>query len=452
MAAKKSALQRSDAAHHLHPFTDNGDLAKRGTRIITKAEGVYLTDIEGHRLLDGMAGLWCVNVGYGRQELIDAATRQMSELPYYNSFFQCTTPATIELAELVTSLAPDHFNHVFFTGSGSESNDTVVRLVRHYWASQGSPEKNIIISRLNAYHGSTMAGASLGGMKPMHAQGGLPIPNIVHIEQPYWFGEGRDENPEDFGRRIAKRLEEKIQELGVDRIAAFIAEPLQGAGGVIVPPSSYWPEIQRICDEYDILLVADEVITGFGRLGEWFGSDYYGIRPDLMSVAKGLSSGYLPIGGVIVSDRVATVLKSLGGEFYHGYTYSGHPVCAAVATANLKILRDEGLVDRVRDDVGPYLQERWETLADHPLIGETRGVGLVAAMEVVASSDPITLFEDKGEAGTVVRDLAIEHGLVMRAVGSTMIISPPLVITRDEIDELIERAKNTLDAAAKVLL
>ncbi|MBT8100133.1 MAG: aspartate aminotransferase family protein [Gammaproteobacteria bacterium] len=452
MARAFSDLQRADAAHHLHPFTDNGDLAERGTRIITRAEGVYLTDIDGRRLLDGMAGLWCVNVGYGRQELIDAATRQMRELPYYNSFFQCTTPATIELAELITSLAPEQFNHVFLTGSGSESNDTVVRLVRHYWASQGEPDKNIIISRENAYHGSTMAGASLGGMKPMHAQGGLPIPNIVHIKQPYWFGEGRDEDPQAFGKRVARQLEEKIKELGVKRVAAFIAEPLQGAGGVIVPPESYWPEVQRICDDYEILLVADEVITGFGRLGEWFGSDYYDIRPDLMSIAKGLSSGYLPIGGVVVSDRVAKVLKTLGGEFNHGYTYSGHPVCAAVASANLKILRDEGLVERVRDDVGPYLQAQWGTLADHPLIGETRGVGLVAAMELVASRDPVTAFEDKGAAGTVVRDLAIENGLVMRAVGSTMIISPPLVISRDEIDELVAKAKKTLDAAAKVLL
>ncbi|MDH3589790.1 MAG: aminotransferase class III-fold pyridoxal phosphate-dependent enzyme, partial [Gammaproteobacteria bacterium] len=282
MSAHFSQLQRKDAAHHLHPFTDSGDLAERGTRIITRADGVHLIDGEGRRLLDGMAGLWCVNIGYGRKELADAAAAQFRELPYYNSFFQCTTPPAIELSEMLGDLAPSHMNHVFYTGSGSEANDTVVRMVRHFWACQGHANKNVIISRHNAYHGSTMAGASLGGMKPMHKQGGLPIPDIVHIDQPYWFGEGRDVEPGEFGLRVARQLEAKIQELGVDRVAAFIAEPVQGAGGVIVPPETYWPEVQRICDSHDILLISDEVITGFGRMGHWFGADYYDTKPDLM--------------------------------------------------------------------------------------------------------------------------------------------------------------------------
>lgn len=448
MALSFSDMQRSDAAHHLHPFSDNGQLAERGTRIISQAEGVYLTDGEGKRLLDGMAGLWCVNLGYGRQELIEAATTQMRELPYYNSFFQCTTPPAIELAELIGEISPAHMNHVFFTGSGSEANDTVIRMVRHYWCTLGHENKNIIISRHNAYHGSTMAGASLSGMAPMHAQGGLPIPNIVHIEQPYWFGEGQGEDPQKFGLRIAQKLDEKICELGVDRVAAFIAEPIQGAGGVIVPPDSYWPEIQRICDSHGILLVSDEVICGFGRLGQWFGADYYGITPDLMPIAKGLSSGYLPIGGVIVADRVADVLKTKGGEFNHGFTYSGHPVCAAVAAANLRILRDEKIIEYVRDEIGPYLQNAWRTLGDHPLVGEVRGAGLLAALELVASKEPLQLFEDGGAVGAIARDLAIEHGLVMRSVGSKMIISPPLVITKAEVDELIEKARATLDDVA----
>ena len=445
-------MQRSDAAHHLHPFSNSGELATKGTRIISGAEGVYLTDGEGRRLLDGMSGLWCVNIGYGRQELVDVAAAQMQKLPYYNSFFQCTTPPVIELAELIGEIAPAHMNHVFFAGSGSEANDTVVRMVRHYWASLGQPDKSVIISRHNAYHGSTMAGASLGGMKPMHKQGGLPIPGIEHIDQPYWFGEGRDEDKQEFGLRIARKLEEKILELGQNKVAAFIGEPIQGAGGVIVPPENYWPEIQRICNEYDILLICDEVITGFGRLGHWFGAEYVGVEPDLMPIAKGLSSGYLPIGGLIVSDRVADVMKSRGGEFNHGYTYSGHPVCAAVAAANVRILRDEKIIERVHDEIGPYLQAAWRGLGDHPLVGEARGAGMLAALELVPSKSPVEFFEDKGAAGNVARDFAIENGVVMRAVGSTLIVAPPLVIKKSEVDELIEKARVTLDDTAGVLL
>jgi len=451
MNNKLSALQRTDAEHHLHPFTDNGELSRHGTRVITRGRGVYLTDSEGKTLLDGMAGLWCVNVGYGRQELIDAAMSQFQELPYYNSFFQCTTPPAIELAELLGELSPEHMQHVFFTGSGSESNDTVVRMVRHYWTSLGCKDKQIIISRNNAYHGSTMAAASLGGMEDMHKQGGLPIPGIVHIDQPYWFGEGRDEDPDAFGLRVARQLEQKIAELGRDKVAAFIGEPVQGAGGVIIPPDSYWPEIQRICDENEILLISDEVITGFGRLGEWFGAEFFGTKPDLMPVAKGLSSGYLPIGGVIVSDRVAEVLKTKGGEFNHGYTYSGHPVCAAVAVANLRLLKSERVIEYVRDDIGPYLRNGWRRLADHPLIGESRCTGLLGALELVAAKDPIELFDDGADVGTLARDFAIANGLVMRAVGSKLIISPPLVITRSEVDELLEKVEKTLDDLAAKL-
>ncbi len=441
-------LQARDAAHHLHPFTDNGDLAKRGTRIIQQADGVYLIDGEGRQLLDGMSGLWCVNVGYGRPELVEAAATQMRELPYYNSFFQCTTPTTIELAEMLSDVAPGPMNHVFFTGSGSEANDTVVRLARHYWASLGFPAKNVIISRHNAYHGSTMAGASLSGMKPMHAQGGLPIPNIEHIDQPYWFGEGRDEQPNAFGLRIARQLQEKIDELGTDRVAAFIAEPIQGAGGVIIPPASYWPEIQKICGANDILLVSDEVITGFGRTGHWFGAQCYQTKPDLMPIAKGLSSGYLPIGGVLISDRVAEVLKTKGGEFNHGFTYSGHPVCAAVAIANLTILQQERIVERVREDIGPHFQRQWATLATHELVGETRSVGMLGAIELVQQRSPLTLFDKADEIGNLARDLAIENGLVMRAVGSKMIVAPPLVMTRENVDELTQKARATLDDLA----
>jgi len=443
--------QSLDRSHYLHPFTDTRQLAARGARIITHAEGIWLHDSEGRRILDGMSGLWCVNVGYGRRELAEAAFEQMQQLPFYNSFFQCAHPPAIELARLLAELTPPQFRRVFFTGSGSESNDTVLRLVRRYWELLDQPRRKVVIARVNAYHGSTIAGASLGGMAWMHEQGGLPIPDIVHVAQPYWFQDGGDLSPEEFGVAAARSLERKIEEIGAGRVAAFIAEPIQGAGGVIVPPASYWPEIQRICDHYGILLVADEVICGFGRLGAWFGSDHYGIRPDLMSMAKGLSSGYLPIGGVMVADRVADVLTAMGGEFAHGFTYSGHPVSCAVAIANLEILRRDRLIERVRDDTGPYLQSRWRELADHPLVGEARGVGFIGALELVRDKARREFFPERGKVGTVCRDICVENGLVMRATRDTMLIAPPLVTTRAEIDELIDRARRCLDLTARAI-
>jgi putrescine aminotransferase len=393
-----------------------------------------------------MSGLWCVAVGYGRRELAEVAARQMNELPYYNAFFQCATPPAIELAAKLAELTPPQFQHVFFTGSGSESVDTAIRLARRYWQLEGEPERNIIIGRWNGYHGSTIAGASLGGMKWMHEQGLLPSPGFEHINQPYWFEHGAGLAPHEFGLAAARELEAKILELGPGRVAAFIGEPVQGAGGVIIPPESYWPEIQRICNQYGILLVSDEVICGFGRTGRWFGCEYYGTRPDLMTMAKALSSGYLPIGGVMVGDRVAASLMEKGGEFAHGFTYSAHPVCCAVALANLGIIQRERLVDHARDVAGPCLQQRWAGLAAHPLVGEARGLGLFGALELVKSKDPRTWFDPRGKVGERCRDNAIANGLVMRATRDTMIIAPPLVITRSEIDELVDKAWRTLDA------
>ncbi|MDT8388463.1 MAG: aspartate aminotransferase family protein [Thiogranum sp.] len=449
--AETIRLQESDRSHHLHPFTDYKQLAQKGTRVITRAEGIYLWDSDGLRLLDGMAGLWCVNVGYGRKELAEAAYQQMLELPYYNTFFQTSTPPATDLAKLLAEVTPAYLNRVFFTSSGSEANDTVLRMVRRYWDLKGQPSKKTLISRINAYHGSTVAGASLGGMQPMHGQGDLPVPGIVHIEQPYWYADGGELSPDEFGVRVARRLEEKINQLGVDQVAAFIAEPIQGAGGVIIPPDSYWPEIRRICSEYDILLVIDEVICGFGRTGEWFGSDYYGLQPDLMPIAKGLSSGYLPIGGVMVSDRVAETLIEEGGEFFHGFTYSGHPASCAVAAANIRIIRDEKLIENVAQNTAPYLQQRWQELTDHPLVGEARGVGFLAALELVHDKSSRSFFEERGKAGGLCRDFCFENGLVMRAVRDTMIISPPLIMTREQIDELMELAVKCLDLTAREL-
>ncbi len=438
-------LQRLDAAYHMHPFSDGNALAKRGARIITGAKGVMLTDSEGEHLVDAMAGLWCCNIGHGRQEIADAAHAQMLQLSYYNTFFMTSHPPVIALSERLAELAPGTLNHTFYASGGSEANDTNIRLVRHYWAAKGKPEKKIIISRKNAYHGSTMGGASLGGMQPMHAQGGLPIPDITHIDQPYWWGEGGDMDPAEFGRARARQLAEKIAELGEDKVAAFIAEPMQGAGGVIVPPETYWPEIQAICDAHEILLIADEVITGFGRTGNMFGSQTYDIRPDVMTIAKGLSSGYAPIGGSILTDEVAEVINS-GGDFNHGYTYSGHPMTCAVALENLRILTEEKIVDRVREDTGPYLAEKWATLGEHPLVGETVIKGMMASLALTPDKSARAAFAaPKGTVGLRCRDRCFAGNLVMRHVGDRMIISPPLVITRAEIDMLIDRAWRAID-------
>lgn len=445
---KWQALSRD---HHLAPFSDYKQLQENGPRIITKAEGVYLWDSEGHKILDGMAGLWCVAVGYGREELVEAAANQMRELPFYNTFFQTAHPPVLELAEAIADIAPEGMNHVFFTGSGSEGNDTMLRLVRHYWALKGKPQKKVIIGRINGYHGSTVAGASLGGMKAMHEQGDLPIPGIVHIPQPYWFGEGGDMSPDEFGVWAAEQLEKKILEVGEDNVAAFIAEPVQGAGGVIVPPDSYWPKIREILDKYEILFVADEVICGFGRTGEWFGSDYYGNTPDLMTIAKGLTSGYVPMGGLIVSDEVFDVVNA-GGDFNHGFTYSGHPVAAAVGLANLRILREEKIIETVKAKTAPYLQKRLRELADHPLVGEVRGLGMLGAIELVKDKQTRARFPSELSAGMVCRGHCFANGLVMRAVGDTMIIAPPLVISEAEIDELVSKARECLDLTARDIL
>jgi putrescine aminotransferase len=438
-------LQRRDSAHYLHPFTDTKDLAGKGARIITRGEGVYIWDSDGNKILDGMSGLWCMNVGYGRQELVDAATRQLTELPYYNSFFNTAVVPAIELAELLSEVTPAQFKHFFFTNSGSEGNDTILRMVRRYWDLKGQPRKKTLIARHNAYHGSTVCGASLGGMHYMHEQGDLPIPGIAHIQQPYTFELGRGMTPEAFGLKAAGWLEEKILELGADQVAAFIGEPLQGAGGVIIPPPGYWQEIQRICRKYDVLLVADEVITGFGRLGTWFGCEYFGFEPDLMTFAKGVTSGYIPLGGVAVGDRVAEVLIGEGGDFNHGFTYSGHPVACAVAIANIRLLQREGIVDKVASDIAPYLKQRFMELADHPLVGHTETCGMTAGLVLIKDKATLEHFDPKLAVGMICRAHCFNGGVIMRAVGERMIIAPPLVISRTEIDQMIGLIRQALD-------
>lgn len=447
-------LRRLDVAHHLPAQQDHGlmrDLG--GARIITRAEGCWLYDGEGEKLLDGMAGLWCVQVGYGREELAKAAYDQMRELAYYNTFFKTAAPPTIQLAAKISQLLGGNLSHVFFNSSGSEAVDTVIRLARFYWQAKGQPERNIVISRLNGYHGSTIAGASIGGMRPMRAQGGPWVPGVEHIMQPYWFNEGFSEDPAAFGLRAANALEERILELGPENVALFIGEPVQGAGGVIIPPETYWPRIQEICRKYGILLASDDVICGYGRLGQWFGFQHFGVQPDLVSMAKGLSSGYLPISAVGVADHIVEVLRGVGDDFIHGFTYSGHPTAAAVALKNIEILEREDLVRRTREDTGPYLAKRLAELAKHPRVGQARSLGLIGAVEIVAEKGTNRRFGGKeGKAGIIVRDLCIKNGLMVRAIRDSLAMTPPLVISHAEIDLLVDTIAKSLDEAEPALV
>lgn len=446
-------LQAIDAAHHLHPFTDHKDLRSAGSRMVTRAEGPFIYDSEGNEILDGMAGLWCVNVGYGRHELAEAAAAQMKDLPYYNSFFRCSTPTPVLLAQKLAEIAPANLNQVFFGSSGSEANDTALRLVRHYWALEGKPAKNRVISRHMAYHGSTVAGASLGGMGGMHGQLHGAVPNIVHVMPPYAFEHRKvDESEHDFGIRAARAVEEAILESGAENVAAFIGEPIQGAGGVKIPPASYWPEIQRICKKHDVLLMLDEVITGYGRTGEWFAAQSMDIEADTITTAKALTSGYLPLSALFVGDRIAATIVEKGGEFFHGYTYSGHPVACAVALKNLEIIEREGLIDRVREETGPYFGRRLtERLSGHALVGEVRSFGLLGAIEIVKDRQTRERFAPAGHAGITVRDHAVANGMMLRATGDTLILSPPLVWTRETIDLACDRIERALDLAERDL-
>ena len=438
--------QALDRRHHLHPFSEHRGLRSLGTRVMVRGEGVHVWDSEGNRLLDSMAGLWCVNIGYGRPEMAEAAAAQIRALPYYNSFFGTAAPSSIALAAKVAQIAPEGLNQVFFANSGSEANETNLKIVRYYWNLMGRPRKKTVIARDYAYHGVTMATASVSGLTDMHPQADLPLPGLVaRIEGAYWYRHGGDLTPAEYGLKAAQALEAKILELGPETVGAFIAEPIYGAGGVMVPPETYWPEIQRICRKYEVLLIADEVVCGFGRTGRWFGSQTLGIEPDLMTVAKGLSSGYLPISAAIVHDRIAEVLVGAGQEWVHGFTYSGHPTAAAVALKNLEIIEGEGLVERVAEDIGPYFQSRLRELEAHPLVGEVRGVGLLAGIELVKDKATRTSHDPALRVGPRVRGHCFANGLIIRAARDSMMTAPPLVITHGEVDEMIAILRRCLD-------
>jgi putrescine aminotransferase len=454
--ARTEHWRAQDAAHHIHPFTETLALNREGVRVITRGKGIYLWDSDGKKLIDGMAGLWCVQLGYGNGELARAGYDALKTLPYYNHFFKTTNPWTAELAAKLAGILPAGHQRILFANSGSEANDTALKLIRYYWNLAGKPEKKIHLSRALSYHGVTMAAASLSGLTPLHPQFDLPLPGFAKVAAPYWYGAKAagfgDVNEEEFGLIAARDMERTILDIGPERIASFSAEPVQGAGGLIVPPPGYWPEVARICRKYDILLHADEVITGFGRTGAWFGSFTYGIAPDIITMAKGLSSGYQPISAVSLGARMGDAIAGAHEELVHGYTYSGHPVACAVALKNIEILEREGVVTRVKEHIGPYFQRRVRDIfADHPLVGEVRGVGLLAAMELVADKKERRGFPKDRNAGTICRDHCFAQGLVMRAIRDTMVLSPPLIVSEAEVEKILVKAKRCIDMTARDL-
>lgn len=442
-------LRALDQAHHMHPFTDMGDYQNKGGRIVTRGEHIYFYDSEDNQVLDGMSGLWCCNLGYSQPKIVEAIHEQLQVLPFYNNFFQCSNDMAVKMAKALVDVTPDHLNHVFFTNSGSEANDTNIKLVHRYYQILGKPEKKHFIARNNGYHGSSVASSSLTGMKFMHDQY-TGIDYVHHIQQPHFFSEGVDLTPEEFGIQAARELEKKIHEIGEDKIAAFIAEPIQGAGGVIIPPDTYWPEIQRICNEHDILLISDEVICGFGRTGNWFGCETYGFKPDLMTFAKAVTNGFQALGGVMISDKVADVLAQGKGDFAHGMTYSGHPVACAAGVATLEVLKSQRIIESMSQDVGPYFEKRWKSLADHPIVGEARAKNMIAAIELVKNKETKERLAPDSAGGMACRNQAIKEGLLVRAVGDAMVCAPPIICNKQEVDSIIERMTRALDFTASL--
>ncbi|MEQ8399162.1 aminotransferase [Thalassobaculum sp.] len=451
MPENSSELARQDRDHHLHPFTDPQVLIDDGgPTVIVRGQGCTLWDEDGRSYLDALAGLWCVNVGYGRAELAKVAADQMERLAYYNTFFKTTSPPTAALAARLAALMPPGLDRVLFANSGSEALDSIVRLSRHFWALQGKPDKWVMIGREEGYHGSTLATISLGQISSMHAQGRLPLPGFSHVKAPYAFRHAPAADPAAFAETAAGWVDAKISEIGPERVAAVVIEPVQGAGGVIIPPPGHLLRVQEICRKHDVLFVLDEVVSAFGRLGAWSAAERFGLSPDFMALAKGLSSGYQPISAVMIGERVAQSLIQ-GGDLAHGFTYSGHPVAAAVALANLDILAREGLVERVRDDLEGYFAAALGRLADHPLVGEARSIGLIGAVELVQQREPRIPFDPPGLVAAVIRDQMQQRGIILRAVRDALVIAPPLVVTHAEIDRIVGTLGDVLDLVRREL-
>ncbi|MEQ9608615.1 MAG: aspartate aminotransferase family protein [Kiloniellaceae bacterium] len=451
MSVRPNSAASRDIAYHLHPYTNARKNEEEGSLILDRGDGVYVIDEDGNRYLEAMAGLWCAGLGFSEKRLVDAATKQMSKLPYYHSFAQKTATPVVDLAEKLVQITPAHLTKVFFANSGSEANDTVVKMVWYYNNAIGRPEKKKIIGRIKGYHGVTVAAASLTGLPYAQFDFDVPIANISHTGAPHYyrFAEA-GESEADFVDRRVRELEELILEEGPDTVAAFIGEPLQGAGGVIVPPAGYWEKIQAVLKKYDVLLVADEVITGFGRTGNLFGCETFGIKPDMMSLAKQLSSAYMPISAVLVTDAIYQTIadnSAKRGSFGHGYTYSAHPVSAAVALETLKIYEERKIVDHVRA-VSPRLLDGLKAFAGHALVGEVRGIGLIAAVELVADKATKAPFDPLGKVGGFFAARAQAHGVIFRNLGDTIACCPPMIITEAEIDAVLAGFRKALDETA----
>jgi L-2,4-diaminobutyrate transaminase len=449
-------LGEIDRQSLLHPFTALADHLEAGPHVIVEGNGIRVRDADGREYLDAMAGLWCVNVGYGRRELCDAAAEQMRRLPFYHSFASMANEPAIRLAEQLLAIAPAPMSKVFFANSGSEANDTQIKLVRSYNHLRGRPEKRKIVSRRRGYHGVTLGAARATGLAYVHGSFGLPLPDFVHVSAPYAYREAPPELSERaYAEQLAAELDACIEAEGADTVAAFIAEPVMGAGGVLVPPAGYFEQVQQVLRRHDVLFIADEVICGFGRTGEMFGSQTFGIEPDLVTVAKGLTSGYVPMSACLISERVWQVLRDgskQSGPFAHGFTYSGHPVAAATALANLRVIERDDLVGNARS-AGAYLQMSLrESFAGHPLVGEVRGVGLIAAVELVAERASRAPFDPRLGVGRRLSQLACENGLLSRPLGDSLAFSPPLSIEEPEIDELVERFRRSLEQLAEELI
>ncbi|RMD62344.1 MAG: aspartate aminotransferase family protein [Alphaproteobacteria bacterium] len=451
MSVRPNSPEARDIASHLHPYTNARKHEQTGPLVITEGKGIHVYDNHGKEYIEGLAGLWCASLGFGEERLIEAATAQLRTLPYYHSFAHKVPTPVIDLAEKLLDIAPVKMGKVFFANSGSEANDTVIKLIWYYNNALGRPEKKKIISRIKGYHGVTVASASLTGLPYNHRDFDLPIANIVHTGCPhhYRFAEP-GESEEDFASRRAAELEQLILDEGPETVAAFIGEPVMGAGGVIVPPRTYWEKIQAVLRKYDVLLIADEVICGFGRTGNMFGCETYGIKPDIITVAKALSSAYLPISAVLISDAIYQAVADNSakiGTFGHGFTYSGHPVPAAVALETLKIYEERDIVGHVRR-VAPALQDGLRRFADHPLVGEVRGVGLIGAVELVADRATGDPFEPPGKVGLYLAERAQDHGLIIRNLMDSIAFCPPLVITEAQIADMLARFARALDDTA----
>jgi putrescine aminotransferase len=435
------ALRRLDQAHHLHPFTDHRALHGAGTHVIRSGKGCTLVDETGRELLDALAGLWCTNVGYGREEILQAVSEQMRAVAFYPSFFNTTTEPTIRLAARLSQLAPGRLRHAIFSNSGSEANESALKLIRAYWKLRGRREKTKILSRSFAYHGVTLATTSLTGLASCTDPFDLPLPGFVQVPGPNAYGTGK--SPAEYGNWCLEETERAIAREGAHTIAALFAEPVQGAGGVIVPPEGYLAELRGLCRRHEILFVADEVITGFGRLGAWFASGLWSLDPDLMTLAKGITSGYVPLGATLVADEIAQALVE-GGYLAHGFTYTGHPVACAAALANLEILERERLIERVRDDVGPRFQAGLRRLAAHPAVAEVRGLGLIGALELRRPARGKLAAAPPNSLGPAVHELAREEGVIVRGIRDLVALSPPFVVTHAELDAIFERLARAL--------